>query len=160
MLFPQNKFSVRFFSSCRKRSGRKRSLGQDNIFSSVCQEFCPQGGLPQCMLEYQLPLASRHPPWQGKPPARQTPPSKADTPLSKADPLARRPPPPCAVHARRYGQQAGGMHPTGMQSCFKIISQTSEQNFILHGRSQYLERSLRIPLLLFCAQRVRGISQW
>ena len=93
MLFPQNKFSVRFFSSCRKRSGRKRSLGQDNIFSSVCQEFCPQGGLPQCMLEYQLPLASRHPPWQGKPPARQTPPSKADTPLSKADPLARRPPP-------------------------------------------------------------------
>ena len=26
--------------------------------------------------------------------------------------------PPCAVHAGRYGQQAGGMHPTGMQSCF------------------------------------------
>ena len=25
--------------------------------------------------------------------------------------------PPCAVHAGRYGQQAGGMHPTGMQSC-------------------------------------------
>ena len=26
-------------------------------------------------------------------------------------------PPPCAVHAGRYGQQAGDMHPTGMQSC-------------------------------------------
>ena len=25
-------------------TGRKRSLGQGNIFRSVCQEFCPQGG--------------------------------------------------------------------------------------------------------------------
>ena len=25
-------------------TARKRSLGQDNIFGSVCQEFCPQGG--------------------------------------------------------------------------------------------------------------------
>ena len=32
------------------------------------------------------------------------PPPRADTP-------------PCAVHAGRYGQQASGMHPTGMQSC-------------------------------------------
>ena len=27
---------------------------------------------------------------------------------------------PRAVHAGRYGQQAGGMHPIGMQSCFLI----------------------------------------
>ena len=27
-------------------SARKRSLGQGNIFRSVCQEFCPQGGVP------------------------------------------------------------------------------------------------------------------
>ena len=27
---------------------------------------------------------------------------------------------PCAVHAGRYGQQAGGLHPTGMQSCFEM----------------------------------------
>ena len=26
--------------------------------------------------------------------------------------------PPCAVHAGRCGQQVGGMHPTGMHSCF------------------------------------------
>ena len=26
-------------------------------------------------------------------------------------------PPPGAEHAGRYGQRAGGMHPTGMQSC-------------------------------------------
>ena len=25
--------------------------------------------------------------------------------------------PPCTVHAGRYRQQVGGMHPTGMQSC-------------------------------------------
>ena len=26
--------------------------------------------------------------------------------------------PPCTVHAGGYGQQAGGMHPTGMHSCY------------------------------------------
>ena len=31
--------------------------------------------------------------------------------------------PPSAVHAGRYGQQAGGMHPTGMQSCLDQILQ-------------------------------------
>ena len=33
-------------------------------------------------------------------------------PPGKADP------PPCAVHAGRYGQQAGSMHPAGMQFLF------------------------------------------
>ena len=52
---------------------RKRSLGQGNIFSSVCQEFCLQGGLPQCMLGCQPPWQgdtslARRPPWQGRPP--------------------------------------------------------------------------------------------
>ena len=28
--------------------------------------------------------------------------------------------PPSTEHAGRYGQRAGGTHPTGMQSCFKI----------------------------------------
>ena len=35
-------------------------------------------------------------------------------PPGKADP-------PCAVHAGRYGQQGGGMHPTGMQLLFSLI---------------------------------------
>ena len=34
-----------------------------------------------------------------------------------ADPPVTRHTSPCAVHARIYGQQAGGMHRTGMQSC-------------------------------------------
>ena len=91
-------------------TARKRSLGQGNIFTSVCQEFFSQWDLPHCMLGYhplarQTPLA-RRPPWQGNTPlASQTPPP------------ARQRDPPCAVNAGRYGQQAGGMLPTGMQSC-------------------------------------------
>ena len=82
-------------------TSRKRSLGQGNIFSIVCQEFCPQGrGLPQCMLGY-------HTPWD------QAPPPGADTPQDQAPPLRAGTPhwdqhPPCTVHAVRYGQQVGG----------------------------------------------------
>ena len=48
------------------------------------------------------------PPRQGRPPpGRAYPPGKADPPL-------------CAVHAWKYGQQAGGMHPTGMQFLFYL----------------------------------------
>ena len=47
-------------------TARKRSLGQGNIFSSVCQEFCSEGGLPQCILGY--PPRSRHPLQEQAPP--------------------------------------------------------------------------------------------
>ena len=51
-----------------------------------------------------------------------------DTPPDQAPPWSRAPPeipvgpgtPLCAVHAGRYGQQAGGTHPTGMHSCYLI----------------------------------------
>ena len=46
------------------------------------------------------------PPHQGP----GTPPDQVPTPQTRH--------PPCAVHVRRYGQQAGGTHPAGMQSCF------------------------------------------
>ena len=61
-------------------TARKRSLGQGNIFSSVCQEFCPQGGvcLSAC-LDTPPPQEQRHPP-------EQTPPG-ADPP--GADPPAQ-----------------------------------------------------------------------
>ena len=66
---------------------RKPSLGQGNIFSSVCQEFCPQRG---STLAGTPP--SRYTPWAGTPPGSSA--------------------------CKRYGQQAGGTHPTGMHSCF------------------------------------------
>ena len=55
--------------------------------------------------EADTPPRSRHPPGSRHPPWEQTPPLGADTP------------PPPAEHAGRYGQRAGGTHPTGMQSC-------------------------------------------
>ena len=72
-------------------------LGQGYVFTLVCDSVHREGsasvhaGMP-------TPLA-RRPPSQGRPPARR-PPGKET---------------PCAVHAGRYGQQAGGMNPTGMQ---------------------------------------------
>ena len=131
-------------------TARKRSLGQGNIFSSVCQEFCSRGGLPQCMLGYhhhphpppqeQTPPRSRHfppeadnpppeadpseaPPPRSRHPPGADPPPEADTPLEADTPWSRhtaprKQTPPCAVHAGRYRQQAYGMHPTGMQSCW------------------------------------------
>ena len=49
-------------------------------------------------------------------------PPRADTPGADTPPAADIPseqtPPPGAVHAGRYGQQANGTHPTGMQSCY------------------------------------------
>ena len=74
-------------------TAHKRSLGQSNIFSSVCQEFCSRGGV--C-----LSACWDTTPWEQAPPLDQAP--------------------PCAVYAGRYGQQVGGMHPTGMQSCLQI----------------------------------------
>ena len=41
------------------------------------------------------------------------PPSWQGDPPGKADPRT--------VHAGRYGQQVGGMHPTGMQSCLLLF---------------------------------------
>ena len=100
-------------------TARKRSLGQGNIFSSVCQEFCTRGGLPQCILgyhppppqtrqNYQAPRWSRHPldqappeqalppPWSrhaprpGTPPPEQTPPEQ--TPPRAGTPSEQTPP--------------------------------------------------------------------
>ena len=58
--------------------------------------FTGEEGLPHCMLGYT--------------------PQGPGTPLRDQAP----PPPPSTVHAGRYGQQAGGTHPTGMQSCYSM----------------------------------------
>ena len=58
---------------------------------------------------YTLLGPGTHPRDQVHPPGPDTPPG-ADTPRTRY-------PPPRAEHAGRYGQRAGGPHPTGMQSC-------------------------------------------
>ena len=104
-------------------TARKRSLGQGNIFSSMCQEFCSQGGgVPgqvHPLGRYTLPWAGtpprqvhppgRYTPWAGTPPGRYTP--RANTPPRQVHPLdrytpwagtppGRSPPPPGQVHPR------------------------------------------------------------
>ena len=55
----------------------------------------------------------RHPPDQRQAPPGADLPPVADTPWDQT--------PPCAVHAGRYGQQAGGTHPTGMHTCLSCM---------------------------------------
>ena len=73
------------------------------IFSVACVKNSVHGGwgvgLPQCMLGYPPPTTI---------PPRSSHSPRAGTPHSRH--------PTCAVYAGRYGQQVGGMHPTGMQS--------------------------------------------
>ena len=66
---------------------------------------CPQGGGTGVPVQV--------PPWAGTPPPGQV------HPPGKVPPWQVHP--PGAVHAGRYGQQAGGTHPTGMNSCFFSI---------------------------------------
>ena len=107
---------------------------------------CPQEGcLPHCMLG--------HTPWQvhpreGTTPSRYTPTTpRAGTPPWQVHPRAGTPPgrytpkrgtPHRQVHPPAqcmlgYGQQAGGTHPTGMQSCLKCKAshKTERYNFML-----------------------------
>ena len=70
----------------------QRSWGKV-IFSQASVILFTGRGLPQCMLGYHTS------------PRDQAPPDQA---------------PPGTEHAGRYGQRAGGMHPTGMQSCYLL----------------------------------------
>ena len=66
----------------------------------------------------QVPPGQAHPPWEGTPWAG-TPPGQVQPPAGTHSPW-RGTPPPGTVHAGRYGQQAGGTHPTGMHSCLAL----------------------------------------
>ena len=72
------------------------------------------------------PLGSRHaPPDQASPRTRHPPPGPGI--------------PPGTEHAGRYGQRAGGTHPTGMQSCFSfsrlLPSLDVPKEFIEHNKN-------------------------
>ena len=82
-------------------TARKRSLGQGNIFSSVCQEFCSQGeGVPG-----QVPTPGRYtPPGAGTPPPGQVHPL-----LGRYTPWAGTPSPGRYTPLGRY--TPGQVHP-------------------------------------------------
>ena len=74
--------AVAKMGSARFITARKRSLGQGNIFIGVCQEFCSQGGLPQCILGYPPPQGQTPP----RPPGPGTP-ARLGTPPEQTPPL-------------------------------------------------------------------------
>ena len=119
-------------------------LGQGNIFRSVYQEFCPQGGgcLPQCMLGFTPPPEQtppreetppradtpqiRHHPPGSTPPRADIPPPRADTPQIRHHPPGSTAPPPEQTpppgkRTAAYGQRAADTHPTGMHSCYFLF---------------------------------------
>ena len=85
----------------------------------------------------QTPPWSRYPPGtrytpQSRHPSEQTPPWSRHPPGTRYTPQSRPPQdqvhPPGSEHAGRYGQRAGGPHPTGMQSCFPENHTTNTNN--------------------------------
>ena len=77
----------------------------------------------KCMLGYTPPANQRQthdPPTRGRHPPEHTPPGRTHTPPAHTPPGSS--PPPCAVHAGRYGQKATGTHPTGMHTCCHLVS--------------------------------------
>ena len=84
-------------------------LGQGNVFTGICDSV-NRGGSASVH-------AGMPPPPPGADPPEQThPPPGADTPSREEQT------PPDTEHAGRYGQRAGGTHPTGMQSCTYVLS--------------------------------------
>ena len=130
-------------------------LGQGNIFTSVCQEFCPQGGgvsasvhagvypspreqTPQSRQHppEQTPLWTRHtppgadPPGPGTPPWEQTPPDQAHPPGSR--PPQTRHTPPGADTPPRPGTPPGStLQHTVNERPVRILLECILVNFIL-----------------------------
>ena len=96
VLYSATSMSYRLLNACNILdhyfiTARKRSLGQGNMFTGVC--LSTGGEVPDHV----------HP--QEQTPAQEQ----------------THPPPPSTEHAGRYGQRAGGTHPTGMQSCLILV---------------------------------------
>ena len=114
-----------WYPMCRPGVGDKHFLPPANevwgkvIFSVAFVKNSVHGG--SASVHAGIP----HPPSDQAPPDQTSPPPRDQAPPQTMHPQSRHPPPgpgtPCAVHAGRYGQQAGGMHPTGLQSCLEYL---------------------------------------
>ena len=101
-------------------TARKRSLGQGNflhlsviLFTGGYLGMYTPGPGTHSLWDQVHPLGpDKFPLGPGKPPWDQVHP----LPRDQVHPMGSGTS-PLAVHAGRYGQQAGGTHPTGMQSC-------------------------------------------
>ena len=95
----------------------------------------------------QTPQADT-PPGPGRPPqTRQTPPGR-HTPPDQADPLGLgrppgpgRPPSPPGKQSPAYGLRAAGTHPTGMHSCWPLLTHYLDSAAVLFTRLFYNNKS-------------------
>ena len=107
-----NKRAVRIILECILITTCKRSLGQGNKFTGVCLST---GG--EYLTRY-TPQDQVHPPDQVHLPG---------TRYSLLDQIHH---PPATEHAGRYGQRAGGTHPTGMQFCYNTLDSKMRDTFL------------------------------
>ena len=120
-------FSTHLFITARKRIFLHLSVilftgrGSASVHASVHAGIPPQPPPPGPCTHPPLDHAPTHPSTMHPPrtmhpspprPCTHPPPDHAHT-----NPPTMQPPPPGTEHAGRYGQRAGGTHPTGMQSC-------------------------------------------
>ena len=99
------------------------SDGLDLVFPGTCNvNYRPQTKFAKVMFLHLSISHSVHRGvclsacWDSRTPSgAHTPQEQTHTP--GADTPQEQTPPPCAVHAGRYGQQAGGTHPTEMHTC-------------------------------------------
>ena len=109
---------ISYVDSCYRP---QTTLRKGNVFTSVCQEFCPLGGgcIPACTGRGDV-YPSIHWVWVWQNPPADTP--QADNPLGRYFPRHTPPwadtPPPTAT-------AADGTHPTGMRSCFLCREQST-----------------------------------
>ena len=95
---------------CPFITDRKRSLGQGNFFSSVCQEFCSRGESASVHAGIPLPQ-TRHTLNQAPPPGPN--PTEPGNPLDQAPPGPGSPPDQAAPRTR---------HPLLRSACWEIRS--------------------------------------
>ena len=101
-------------------TARKRSLGQGNKFTGVCLST---GGVPDQVTSGQTPPRADTPLGLSTPPRTKYTPGTKYTPQGLSTPPRTNTPPRTKYTPPGYGQRAGGMHPTGMQTCFFCIYQ-------------------------------------
>ena len=64
------------------------------------------------------------------------------------------------MHAGRYGQQAGGTHPTGMHSCLKDILSCGNYRILLFSFSyEHLETCVKQVVSLLCSKDSEAVAK-
>ena len=118
--------------------------------------------------------SGRHPPPGADTPLADTPrkqtplpgqtPSWVDTTPLGADIPPRADTPPYTVHAGRYGQQAGGTHPTGMHTCYfhNFMAKFADWQLFVSVQFEASREKLHIigPSVDPNASQKSGVTEW